>query len=149
MTGHQSRGETKSSEQPGFCSFLLPVQHTLATHHSFLPRTLAVLCKCPESLFPLRVLRPVTLGFHPHSETRNPAHRIRSPGTGWSCVDTDGELVVASDSQPCMLWWPLASSLGCGDWPQGREDGWGARNWQAGRGEGGEALTAGQMLVIL
>lgn len=138
-----------SSEQPGFCCFLLLAQHTLATHHSFLPRTLAVPWRCPESLFPLRVCRPVSLTSHPHSETRNPVHRIRSPETGWSCVHTDGDL-VASNSQSCMLWWPPSQFFRV--WRLApRERGWVGSQELAGRRqrEGGEALTAGQMLVIL
>lgn len=96
--------------------------------------------RCSETICSLEGSKPFCLWPHPHSETRKPGHRMRSSETSQSCDRPDGELV---------LWWPLASSSGCWDWPQGREDGWGGRNWQAGRREGGEPLTAEQMLVIL
>lgn len=141
MTGLLSRGEMESSEQPGFCCVLLSTQHTLATHHaSFLPRILIVPWRGTETLFLLRVLR-------------GPMHtqRLGTLSTGSGHLRQAGAVFILMKSwwPQSYIWWPLASSLGCGDWPQGREDGWGARNWQAGRGEGGEALTAGQMLVIL
>lgn len=149
VTGHLNGGKLDSTDQAGYCCFLLrysrpllPITPPFCTghwlSHGGVPRPFVL----------LRVLRPFCLRPHPHSETRKPEHRMRSSETSQSCDCPDGKL-VASASLTYMLWWPLASSSGCWDWPQGREDGWGGRNWQAGRGEGGEPLTAEQMLVIL